>query len=469
MIFASFTFLCYFLPIVLACYYLLPNSQRNLFLLIASFVFYGWGYPYHLTILLFLILTGFIATLLMEKYPAAAKQICAGASFYILGIFIFFKYTDFAIDSYNFLLDKKQPAMGILLPLGISFYVFQLISYIVDVYRKKALPQKSFTTLALYVSSFPQLIAGPIVRYDTVARQLRHRRHSLMKVYEGLRRFLVGLSKKVIIADMLGQSADKIFDSPIEGLTPGIAWLGAVLYALQIYFDFSGYSDMAIGLGRMFGFRFLENFNYPYISKSVSEFWRRWHISLSTWFKEYVYIPLGGNRKGFARTCFNLFFVFLLTGFWHGASWSFALWGIWYGVFIVLEKTVIKLYGNQCNNFGVKMLSNTLGRAYTMMIVLIGWVFFRSESLEKAWQYLKLMVNCLPFKQNYGLSYYIQGWGWFILGFALVLMTGVFKNVLTIKGFWIHLIMDMFLLGCLMLVVVLLTASGYNPFIYFRF
>lgn len=469
MIFSSFTFLCYFLPVVFCTYYLLPNKARNLFLLCASLFFYAWGNPSHLTLLCFLILTGYGAVYFIEKFPKYASKICIGFVFYILGIFFFFKYGDFSIATYNQLANKKTDLIGILMPLGISFYVFQLISYIVDVYRHQAVAQKNLLTLSLYISSFPQLIAGPIVRYDTIARQLVCRRHSLLKIYQGLRRFIIGLSKKVIIADLLGTFVDRIFNESITALTPTIAWFGIILYALQIYYDFSGYSDMAIGLGRMFGFRFLENFNYPYISRSISEFWRRWHISLSSWFKSYVYIPLGGNRKGLFRTCINLLFVFLLTGFWHGASWTFVVWGLWYGFFIVLEKIMKKLFHN--NKIGPcgKVVFNLFGRVYTVFVVLIGWVFFRAENLETAWQYLRLMFNQRPFDQFYGFSYYFQGMGWIVLGVALLAMTGLFKNLLNIKGFFAHFCINVFLLSCFMLVIVLLTSNSYSPFIYFRF
>lgn len=469
MVFSSFTFLCYFLPIVVGTYYILPNRFRNVFLLWTSLLFYGWGRPVHLLVLLCFIVIGFYAAKGITHYPQKAKMICTASCFYILGIFFFFKYGDFALASFNDLTKKSLPLLYITLPLGISFYVFQLLSYVIDVYRQKATAQKSFSALALYVSSFPQLIAGPIVRYDTVAKQLTGRHHSVAKVYQGLRRFLIGLAKKVIIADMVGHSVDVIFASSVSSLTPAIAWLGAVLYALQIYFDFSGYSDMAIGLGRMFGFRFLENFNYPYLSKSISEFWRRWHISLSSWFKLYVYIPLGGNKHGLLRTVFNLATVFCLTGFWHGAAWTMVVWGLWQGFFVILEK-LLKAAAHSLHITHISaVFYAVIGRCYALIALLLGWVIFRAETLSQAYDYIRLMFGLLPYKQAFGVSYYVQGLLWFIIAFAVIASTGVFQSVLRYRNFWAHLFINLWLLFLLFLVIVLLTGSGYNAFIYFRF
>ena len=469
MVFSSFTFLCYFLPIVVGIYYLLPNRFRNVFLLLASLLFYGWGRPAHLLVLLCFIVIGFYAAKGITRYPQKAKMICTASCFYILGIFFFFKYGDFALASFNDLTKQSLPLLYIALPLGISFYVFQLLSYVIDVYRQKADAQKSFSALALYVSSFPQLIAGPIVRYDTVAKQLTNRCHSVAKVYQGLRRFLIGLAKKVIIADMVGHSVDVIFASSVSSLTPAIAWLGAFLYALQIYFDFSGYSDMAIGLGRMFGFRFLENFNYPYLSKSVSEFWRRWHISLSSWFKSYVYIPLGGNKHGLLRTVFNLAVVFCLTGFWHGAAWTMVVWGLWQGFFVILEK-LLKAAAHSLHITRIPaVFYAVIGRCYALIALLLGWVIFRAETLSQAYDYIRLMFGLLPYKQAFGVSYYVQGLLWFIIAFAVIASTGVFKSVLRYRNFWTHFFINLWLIFLLFLVIVILTGSGYSAFIYFRF
>lgn len=470
MLFSSFTFLCYFLPTVIGIYYVLPNRLRNLFLLAASFVFYGWGHPYYLLLLLYLTLIGFYSARWIKYYPTKACLICLGACFYILSVFTFFKYGDFTLETVNLFLKTPLPLFEIILPLGISFYVFQLISYIIDVYHSQVEPQKKFATLALYIASFPQLVAGPIVRYHTVASQLASRRHSVLKVYQGFRRFVIGLSKKVIIADMMSRSVDLIFDSSVSSLTPLIAWLGAFLYALQIYFDFSGYSDMAIGLGRMFGFRFLENFNYPYVSKSISEFWRRWHISLSSWFKSYVYIPLGGNRKGLLRTIFNLSLVFLLTGLWHGAAWTMILWGGWQGIFVIFEK----LLKNLCMRFGFEtkifpLFYETTGRVYTIIVLLFGWVIFRSETVKYAYDYIRLMLGLIPYTQAFGISYYLPDMLIGLIVVAVLASLGLFRRFLHYRGFLIHLFLNVYLLALLCLVFVLLMGNGYNPFIYFRF
>ncbi len=347
MVFSSFTFLCCFLPFVLLGYFCCPNLKiKNLFLLISSCIFYGWVDVDYLKLMFFVIFITYIGALVVDSVISKIKKICfllVFVLFVFAGLF-YFKYFNFAIEIINDIYHKNIETWHLILPIGISFYTFQAVSYLVDVYRG-AKPQKNFFNLALYISMFPQLVAGPIVKYQTVEKQLTERKHSLDNVYTGVQRFIIGLSKKILIADTLAMSVDKIFSTPIHELSFGIVWIGIIFYALQIYFDFSGYSDMAIGLGRVFGFKFLENFNYPYVSKSISEFWRRWHISLSSWFKEYVYIPLGGNKEGLRKTLRNLLIVFFLTGLWHGAEYTFVVWGLWHAFFIMAERLLSKLKG----------------------------------------------------------------------------------------------------------------------------
>lgn len=464
MLFTSFTFLYYFLPIVIGIYYCLPRKFKNLFLLGASLFFYAWANPAHLVILLFITFIGYSAAILSEKVHNRSV-VLIGASFYILGVLIFFKYVDFTILSVNQLIDGDIPLLAVILPIGISFYTFQTISYLLDVNARQVRVEKNPLTLALFISLFPQLIAGPIIRYRQIAQQLENRHHSILKVYQGLRRFIIGLAKKVIVANTLGISVDKIFDTPLNTLTPMIAWIGVFLYALQLYYDFSGYSDMAIGLGRMLGFKFPENFNYPYISRSISEFWRRWHMSLSGWFKEYVYIPMGGNRKGNYRTLFNLMVVFLLIGIWHGAEWTFIVWGVWNGLFVIFEK-IAKLVEIRMPYF----ISNTVGRLYVIFVSLIGWTFFRAESMTQAYDYLRLLVGILPYQQAYGLSYFIQTSGWIVAVSGCLGACGMGANLLRRHSTTrLNVITDIYLVVLLCCTVILLTASGYNPFIYFRF
>lgn len=463
MLFTSFTFLYYFLPIVVGIYYCLPRKFKNLFLLGASLFFYAWADPGHLVLLMLITFIGYGAALLSKKVHNRSLVLIS-ASFYILGLLIFFKYADFTLLSVNQVIDGDIPLLEVILPIGISFYTFQTISYLLDVHARQVRVEKNPLTLALFISLFPQLIAGPIIRYRQIAKQLESRHHSLLKVYQGFRRFIIGLAKKVIVANSLGICVDKIFDTPLNTLTPGIAWVGVFLYALQLYFDFSGYSDMAIGLGHMFGFKFPENFNYPYISRSISEFWRRWHMSLSGWFKEYVYIPMGGNRNGNYRTLFNLMFVFLLIGIWHGAEWTFIVWGVWNGFFVVCEK-VAKFIQIRVPFF----ISNTVGRLYVIFVSLIGWTFFRAESMKQAYDYLRLMFGVLPYRQAYGISYFIQTNGWIIAIAGCLGACGVGHALLQRHTIRLNILTDIYLISLLGCTIILLTASGYNPFIYFRF
>ena len=338
MVFSSLIFLIVFLPIVLVLHSFCPLKYRNILLLFASLFFYAWGEPVYILLMLFVIVFNWA----IGKYTIGNKIILSIAVTVNLSVLVFFKYINFIITTYNSVFRKTVSMLDITLPIGISFFTFQAISYIVDLYREKYAPQNDLIKLALYISFFPQLIAGPIVRYIDIEKQLTDRVITYEKTALGIKRFIIGLSKKVLISNILGQSIDNVLSHPVKDISTLLCWITAIMYIMQIYFDFSGYSDMAIGLGKIFGFDFPENFNMPYISKSVCEFWRRWHISLGTWFREYLYIPLGGNRKGSIRTLINLLVVFAATGIWHGASWNFLIWGLWHGVFCVIERIGFK-------------------------------------------------------------------------------------------------------------------------------
>ena len=393
MVFSSTIFLFFFLPLTLLAYFVVGPRGRNLILLAASLLFYAWGETVYLLVMLFSIAANYLFGLLIDRARERGSR--GGTAFALavatnLGLLGFFKYANFFVDNLN----QVLPVLGLApmdigrvhLPIGISFFTFQALSYIIDLYRNETAVQRSLLNFALYKALFPQLIAGPIVRYRDVAREIERRTVSLHDFASGVQRFIIGLGKKVLIANVMGRAADTIFATPAETLPATLAWTGAIAFMLQIYFDFSGYSDMAIGLGRMFGFHFLENFNYPYIARSVREFWRRWHISLSTWFRDYLYIPLGGNRHGPVRTGANLLLVFLLCGLWHGASWTFLIWGVYHGIFLVLERVpaVRRL---------LDRLPAPVQHAYVLLVVLVGWVFFRADTFAHALAYLEAMVD----------------------------------------------------------------------------
>lgn len=381
MLFSSIIFLFQFLPLCLLLYFLAGKRLRNLLLLIASLVFYAWGESYYVLLMLVSILVNYICGLMIDRYrgrQAARGFLIAAIAFNVLSISVF-KYANFLVDNLNTVLSQIGAGpielAPIHLPIGISFFTFQAMSYAVDVYRRDASVQRNPLNIGLYIALFPQLIAGPIIRYHDIAAQLIRRRVRLDDLSYGIERFVVGLGKKVLIANQVAIIADQVFSFPYETLTPGVAWLGVLCYTLQIYFDFSGYSDMAIGLGRMFGFHFLENFNYPYISRSIREFWRRWHISLSSWFRDYLYIPLGGNHKGPLRTYLNLLIVFFLCGLWHGAGWNFVIWGLLHGLFLVIERLGFEKILNRC--------WSPLRYLYVMLVVCTGWVFFELKILRR--------------------------------------------------------------------------------------
>lgn len=388
MVFSSFVFLLAFLLLVLLIYYVCPGKVRNLVLLIASLLFYAWGEPVYVLIMLFSTVFDYTNGRLIEYFqnknrPGKAKVVLVIDLVGNLGILGFFKYADFVIGNINSITGAGLTLLHIALPIGISFYTFQTMSYTIDVYRKVVPAQHNIVAFATYVTLFPQLIAGPIVQYKTVASELSDRKVTLTDFSEGAFRFTIGLAKKVLLANQIGSLWDTI--SQLHQMSAATAWLGAIAYSFQIYFDFSGYSDMAIGLGKMFGFHFLENFNFPYMSKTITEFWRRWHISLSSWFREYVYIPLGGNRKGMGRQLFNIMVVWMLTGLWHGANWNFVLWGIYYGILLMLEKLFLLKW--------LKKAPAWIGHIYSMFLVLIGWTIFAQTDMSQLGRYLKTMFG----------------------------------------------------------------------------
>ena len=461
MVFSSGIFLFLFLPIVLLIYYnplIRSRSFRNIFLFLASIVFYAWGEPVYVL----LMLSSIVVNWLFGRCIMAGKNstvIAALAVVYNLAFLFVFKYLDFAITNCNNLLNLSIPLFGIELPIGISFYTFQAMSYVIDVKRKPELAQRSLLNVGLYIACFPQLIAGPIVRYETVAQQIRERTESWNDVTVGLRRFLWGLAKKVILANNLAKFADLAFDG--TELSTALAWLGAAAYMLQIYFDFSGYSDMAIGLGRMFGFRFDENFNYPYAASGITDFWRRWHISLSTWFRDYVYIPLGGNRVRPARHILNLFLVWLLTGIWHGANWTFILWGLIYFLLLMLEKYT-----------PLKRVPKLFGHLYTLLAVCLCWVLFRAASLSSALEYLKAMFGAAPLGIWDGNASIVltNGFVYFLLGAILSFpIVPYFAKKTFVQKPGVQYLLAFFQLLAFLLTIGFILSSSYDPFIYFNF
>ncbi|MBW1634806.1 MAG: MBOAT family protein [Deltaproteobacteria bacterium] len=474
MVFSSILFLTLFLPVTLLVYYLVGRWFRNITLLIASLFFYAWGEgAYVLLMLASIAINYFIGLQLTAQTDPGRRKIIitAGVTVNLIGL-IAFKYTNWLVETLADILPGISSSQileeQIHLPIGISFFTFQAISYIIDVYRKESKSQRNFFHLGLYIASFPQLIAGPIVRYHDVARQIAGRVHSFPLFASGVERFILGLSKKVLIANPMASMADRIFAFDYLHLSPGIAWLGISCYTLQIYFDFSGYSDMAIGLGRMFGFRFLENFNYPYISKSIQEFWRRWHISLSRWFRDYLYIPLGGNRKGTKRTYANLFIVFLLCGLWHGASWNFVLWGVIHGTFLILERKFLKMWLDASHRI--------ICHCYTLLVVTHAWVFFRVEDFSDARDYLAAMYGMADKVQTGPMIYtaidtlFITSLAAGVL-FSMPVVGSLQERFETVwaEGGTATIIRSAALLSLLLISFSFLAVNSYNPFIYFRF
>lgn len=468
MVFSSLLFIFYFLPAALGLYCLAPRRYKNLVLFLCSLFFYAWGEPVYIVLMLFSAAVDYSAGRLMGKYNGnkAVRRWCLTASVLVnLSLLGFFKYADFLIANLNFLLGSRIAPLNLPLPIGISFYTFQTMSYTIDVYRGQTDVQKDFIAFAAYVSLFPQLIAGPIVRYSTVAHQLRQRSVDAEKFALGIKRFAVGLGKKVLLANNIGQLWAQIKDTAPADLPVLTAWLGIVAFAFQIYYDFSGYSDMAIGLGKMFGFDFLENFNYPYIARSVAEFWRRWHISLGTWFRDYLYIPLGGNRGGAAKAARNLLIVWFATGFWHGASWNFVLWGLYFGALIVLERLFLQAW--------LRRLPAVLSHLYLLLAVCFGWVIFEFNG-PQALAYLRVMLglgnNALL---DPGLIYMLATNGVLlvILGLgATPLPNALWEKVIAPRGKRRGAVLaPAFCLLILVVATAYLVDSSYNPFLYFRF
>ncbi|MCR5421619.1 MAG: MBOAT family protein [Lachnospiraceae bacterium] len=523
MVFSSVTFICFFLPIMILGYYILPGKLKNIWLLLGSLFFYAWGEPKYIFIMLSSIVGNYIFGMLIHffalnentlvintelklagdnKSGDSGQEINNGPGgikvswgkritlvitiLFNLGILFYFKYFNLFMETVNQILHKQISWVEVALPIGISFYTFQGMSYVIDVYRTDCKPdrngtrveivQKNPINLALYISMFPQLIAGPIVRYADIKDYLEQRTVNSEKFIKGAERFIIGLAKKAILANSIGEAADKIFNSDYAYMDPSVAWLGAICYTLQIFFDFSGYSDMAIGLGKIFGFDFLENFDHPYISRSITEFWRRWHISLSSWFRDYLYIPLGGNRRG--NVYFNLIIVFIATGIWHGAAWGFLIWGLWHGVFMLIERYFRK--SSKAAPF--EKIPDIFKWLYTMLVVVFGWVLFKLEDIGKTFDYIGTMFGAGSRDYTeFSVGYYLDA------KLMVILIIGIlacipWKDVLVRRGSfngkgWVkflsgesgYVLRYMFLILLFVLSMIFIINSTYNPFIYFRF
>ena len=457
-----------FLPITLLLYYVSPRILKNSVLLIASLIFYAWGEPIYVFLMMGTIIVDYLLAILIDKNrheEGKCKSIFILTIILNVSILGFFKYFGFFVDNINSIFHLNIPFEGLALPIGISFYTFQVLSYIVDVYLGKVEVQYNIINFAAYVTMFPQLVAGPIVQYQTIEDQLNTRQESIVKFGEGVERFIQGLGKKVLLANNIGMLWTTVSAMDTSSISVLTAWLGIIAYTFQIYFDFSAYSDMAIGLGKMFGFEFMENFNYPYISKSVTEFWRRWHISLGTWFREYIYIPLGGNRVSVPKQVRNIFVVWALTGFWHGANWNFIIWGLYYGVLLFIEKFVLKSVLEKTPDF--------IKHIYTMLFVIVGWLFFASEDLGFALDYLKIMffASGNTIVDTAGIYYLYTN----IVMFAILIVfsTPIIKRTLEslAQKYRDKLINPSLVIYglVLFLVTAYLVNETYNPFLYFRF
>lgn len=467
MLFPSISFLYYFLPIVLILYFLAPLRHKNLVLLLASLFFYFYGEPKYFILLVISSISGYLHGIWISKARGGKYAEIPLISSVIIGIsgLVYFKYTNFFIENINFLLGSNLLSVKLVLPIGISFYTFQILSYTIDVYRGEIKVQKNLLDFMTYVALFPQLIAGPIVRYSTIESELASRRHSIADIAYGINRFIIGLAKKVILANTLGELGS-VFTN-LNEKTILFYWILAMAFMLQIYFDFSGYSDMAIGLGRIFGFRFLENFNYPFISKSIAEFWRRWHISLGTWFRNYVYIPLGGNRAGTLKWIRNVTVVWFLTGFWHGAEWNFVVWGLYFALFLALEKYFIGAFLNKLPPF--------MANIYMLFFTMISFVIFNADGLGESLNNLKGMFGFLgiPFS-NAETIYFLKSY-FFVFLIAIIAVTPLAKN--TIKkltnykwgSFFINISEPITHIFLLLIITGYLIDSSFNPFLYFRF
>lgn len=472
MVFSSITFIFYFLPLVLMMYFIVPKKMRNFTLFIVSLFFYAWGEPKYILIMLFSTIVDYTNGRLIDK--ALQKDQFTQAKFFMvlsmiinIGTLGLFKYMNFLIHNINTLFGLSFNSIGIVLPIGISFYTFQTMSYTIDVYRRKVPAQKNIIAFGAYVTLFPQLIAGPIVTYSSIARQMLDRQMTIEKFSNGVRLFIIGLSKKVLLANNIGYLFDTITHGNLQALSVATAWLGIIAYTFQIYFDFSGYSDMAIGLGKMFGFCFNENFNYPYVSRSITEFWTRWHISLSSWFREYVYIPLGGNRKGIKIQTRNIFIVWMLTGIWHGASWNFLIWGIYYAILLMIEKRWLLDRLNR--------LPSVCSHMYTMFFVVLGWAIFAFDKWRVMRYYLQGMFG---FHHNgfmdHDFIYFISSY--IILIIILCVASTSYPKKMMHALFhsrrnqtWFILLQNMGLTIIFLLSIGYIVNASYNPFLYFRF
>ena len=465
MLFSSITFIYYFLPLVFLLYFVAPRPWKNGLLLLSSLFFYFSGEPRYTILLIISSLAGYFHGLLIEKYRGTkiAKGALISALAVNLIILGFFKYYDFFITSVNSMLGSNMAILRLSLPIGISFYTFQTMSYIIDLYKGKIKAQKNPISFSSYVALFPQLVAGPIVRYETVARELEQRRHTFADFASGIKRFSIGLGKKVLIANALGELNVLAMETGEPSML--FYWLGAIAFALQIYFDFSGYSDMAIGLGRCFGFHYLENFDYPYISRTITEFWRRWHISLGSWFREYVYIPLGGNRVGKLKWVRNILIVWFLTGFWHGASWNFIIWGLYFGALLMMEKAFLASF--------LKKIPRFFSHTYVLFLIVISFVIFNVDGMTDVVIYVKGMFGGLPVTNSLSL-YYLKSYA-VIIVVAAFCATPILKNwfekastkPLIAKALTIA--EPAFCIAILLLVTGYLLDSSFNPFLYFRF
>ena len=462
MVFTSINFLYYFLPTVLILYFIVPKKYKNLLLLISSLLFYFYGEPKYIILMIIEIVLAYFEARLIEKYKS--KEIFIFSIFIHVLLLCIFKYTNFLITNINGIFNTNISLLNIVLPIGISFYTFQIISYLVDVYKEKVKAQKNFISLATYVSLFPQLIAGPIVRYETINDELDNRKQTFNDFSSGISRFIIGLSKKVLIANILGELCNIFILSSEKTIL--FYWIYGISYSLQIYFDFSAYSDMAIGLGRMFGFHFMENFDYPYISKSITEFWRRWHISLSSWFKDYVYIPLGGSREGTFKLIRNILIVWLLTGLWHGSEWTFVIWGMFIGILLVIEKLLLNKY--------IEKLPSIVRRIYTLFIIMISFIIFSGSNINESFNNIVGLFNFSnPFINKFTI-HYLKDYG-LVLIIAIFLSTPILKNtIIKLKenkkiNNIINILEIIVLLILLVIVTSYLIDSSYNPFLYFRF
>ena len=473
MIFSSLLFLFRFLPAVLVLYYLAPRPLRNLVLLLCSLVFYAWGEPVYIILMIVSILVSYTGGILVDRFKTQGKRRAAraallGSSVVSLSLLGFFKYADFLIGTVDSLTGAGINLLKIALPIGISFYTFQTMSYTIDVYRGEAKVQKNLISFGAYVTMFPQLIAGPIVQYKTIDRQLRTRKETAGQFAYGIHRFMIGLGKKVLLANNAGALWDTVSSMEHTQIPVVMSWIGLAAYTFQLYFDFSAYSDMAIGLGHMFGFRFLENFNYPYISKSITEFWRRWHISLSTWFRDYVYIPLGGNRVGVWKHIRNILVVWMLTGIWHGASWNFVLWGLYYGILLLIEKFVLGKY--------LKKLPGVFQHIYCMFFVMLGWNLFVFDDMSAGISFARALFG------TYGAGFCSRETLYLLYNNAVLMVLLILGSTQlpARAGNWIcaklrgketilTIVKNVFYVGIFLLSVVWLVDASYNPFLYFRF